>query len=134
MGIRIENPFDSNNDIVNTDKSGVDQLIDIAANVITGGLVGYKDGKINKGVGLRAIDEGVGELTGRNVARKEAMNNKDLLDAEKANRLQEQKDEQARRQRDDVAASNAAGSANAVLGSDLAAQATQLLSKDFLGI
>lgn len=135
---------DGNDDVTKTVNNGAksmgftgDPLADItnfAVNYWTSGLVGMKDGKITKGVLTNAVDEGVGEVTGRNAARKELMNNNDRVEAERLARAKELKDKQALDARNDLAASNAAGAKTQSLGTDLAMQADQKLSKDFLGL
>ena len=62
----------------------VDTLIGGLINYTTAGTVGYEGGKlITAGVTARALDEGVGELTGRNIARKQAMNTQDAINEQR---------------------------------------------------
>ena len=116
----------------------VDDVINVGTQYLTYGTVGYKDGKFGAGVTTRAIDEGVGEMTGRNLNRKAAMEAKDAVAAEAAARRQDSADKQARRARLDVQASTEAGlitgSQNAQQRSQLLGQAEAGMTRDFLGL
>ena len=67
----------------------VDTFISGLINVATAGTVGYEDGKIAAGVSVRAIDETIGELSGRNIARKQAMVTQDTINAAKTEQEKE---------------------------------------------
>lgn len=77
--------------------------------VLTGGDMSYKDGKI-EGKPFHALDETIGEITGRNQTRKATMDAQDALNEEKANKKIEIKNEQTKKGQEDVAASNYAAS------------------------
>lgn len=113
---------------------------DVALNFLTGGLLGYNDGRIGAGALTRGFSEGIGELTGANAARS-ANNRAERLIAEQraeAQRLREE--ELARLRRNDVSASRAAGTAQRrslfAAGSGLGADsgAFNNLTRDFLGL
>lgn len=117
-----------------------DALVSTATQIATGGLVKYqgrKDGKsagFRPGYTARAIDEGLGEVTGRNVAR-EAQN--DAREAAKEEKKQKELDianERTKRQQEDLAASRRAYSVRATAS----AQRRNLLGndsgRDFLGL
>lgn len=113
----------------------LDQIASAAVNYLTVGLVGVKDGKLDKGVLTRGADEALGEVTGRNAARKLAFEQKDALVEEKAAKVAELKGEATKRQQQDVAASNFAGAVR----STSAARRRQSLGQptiqtDFLGL
>ena len=65
----------------------IDDITDVAVQTLNFGYIGLEDGKIKMGDTLRATDEAVGEVTGRNMQR-QAMNEqrsavaKAALDAE----------------------------------------------------
>ena len=81
----------------------------IAANVLTGGFVGFEDGKISKGVLTRGADEAIGEVTGRNAARKLAMQQESALEAEAARQAEQRAATVARQEQQDITASRLAG-------------------------
>lgn len=83
-------------------------ILNAAMNYATYGLVGFEDGKIGKGMLTRGIDEGVGELTGRNMQRKMLMESQDKVREEHTIRNQELADQQQQMQNADMQASNAA--------------------------
>ena len=126
----------TNIDISNpTSGKSVDALVNAAVNYMTLGLVGLEGGKVTKGVTTHAVDETVGQVSGRNDARKQIMEGKDALVKEAADRAQQLKEEQNRKFQQDVNASNYAASTIA------AAQAQQQnslgssnVTKDFLGL
>lgn len=114
---------------------------DVAANLLTGGLVGYdpETGGIKAGWQTRAYTEGIGELTGANAAR--AANNRaeQLLADQRAEADRLRQEELARLRRNDVSASRAAGSAQRrslfAAGSGLGGDgAFNNLTRDFLGL
>lgn len=116
----------------------LDDVINVATQYSTFGLVGFEDGKIKAGVTTRAVDEGIGEVTGRNLNRKANMEAKDAVAAEAAARAKDLADRRARKARLDVQASTEAG---LILNSQDAQQRTQLLgqaeagmTRDFLGL
>ena len=116
----------------------IDDVINVGTQYLTHGLVGYDDGKFGAGVTTRAIDEGIGEVSGRNQARKAGMDAKDAVAAEAAARARQLAEERTRKQRLDVQTSVEAG---LITGSQTAQQRSQLLgqaeagmTRDFLGL
>ncbi|MFM6930134.1 MAG: hypothetical protein ACKOX6_16810 [Bdellovibrio sp.] len=111
-------------------------LADIAVNGATLGLAGVdENGNVKKGAVTRAGDETVGELSGRNAARKAQMDAKDAVEEEKLNRAKALKEQQEQNFRNDVTASNTAGAVRATA----AAKSKNYLGasdpeKDFLGL
>jgi hypothetical protein len=115
-------------------------LTSVATQYLSLGVVNYKDGKVSEGVLSRAVDEGVGEITGRNAARQANNMQSDQINKAAADRqiqLQQQRDQ---KQESDIAASRAAGNIRAA--SQPSPQQNSLglsdvsrnLSKDFLGL
>jgi hypothetical protein len=78
----------------------------------TAGLVGYDEGKIKAGFLTRSIDEGLGEITGRNAARGAANDAKKALEEQKKLLAKERQAEIERAYQFDLMASNAAGALN----------------------
>ena len=70
-------------DIKKMVENPIDTFIGGLINVATAGTVEFEDGKIAAGVSVRAIDEAVGELTGRNIARKQAMVTQDAINEQR---------------------------------------------------
>lgn len=89
----------------------LEDLANIATNLLTQGLVGYSGGRLNPRAGAitHGIDESLGEITGRNMARDINWQNNQRIDAEQRQREQELVNMQRQAQLDDLAASNAAG-------------------------
>jgi len=114
---------------------------DVAANLLTGGLVGYdpETGGIKAGALTRGFTEGVGELTGANAARSANNRAEALLAEQRAEAARLREEELARLRRNDVSASRAAGSAQRrslfAAGSGLGGDgAFNNLTRDFLGL
>lgn len=115
---------------------------DVAANLVTQGLVGYdpETGGIKPGAVTRAFTEGAGQITGANAAR--AANNRaeQLLADQRAEADRLRQEELARLRRNDVSASRAAGTAQRrslyAAGSGLGSEsgAFNNLTRDFLGL
>lgn len=108
-------------------------------NAFTLGGLGVEDGQIGKGVGTRALDEGIGELTGRNIARKQAMLAQDALNEQRAaaardraGRLQQQ--EQSERQASNRAASMTRRTGTGTNGGIGGSGVEQQMVIDFLGL
>lgn len=115
-------------------------------------IVGIKDGKADEGWLTRAVDEGVGQITGRNVARDAANKASDALDKADADQAAALKTEQIAKQNNDIQGSQAAAGAKATakaassssFSGSLAARQAQLqvlsnsasgsTQKDFLGL
>lgn len=117
--------------------SGLDNLIDIATQVSTFGLAGYKDGKFGVGTIPHGALEGVGEISGRNQARKALFDQKDTLAVESAARAKQLVDEQTRKQQQDVQASQTAGALQTSAAQQQRSQlgsASGNLTSDFLGL
>lgn len=65
----------------------LNDVANIGTNLLTLGSAGMENGKlVKRGGALQLIDESLGEVTGRNVARKELMNSQDAVKAEAAAR------------------------------------------------
>lgn len=115
----------------------VNQAVNVTTQVATGGLVGYENGKFGKGYITHGADEVVGEVTGRNAARKAIMEGKDAVTAEAAQKDQDLKDKQAANMRKDVASSQAAAATRLKTAAQ-SKQSSNYLgaspAKDFLGI
>lgn len=114
----------------------VNTLANAAVNYTTFGLVGYENGKLTKGGTINALDEGIGELTGRNAARKTQMETKDAVQAERVARNQQIKDENAAKGRRAVSASKYAASvrnSSTAVQNNTLGNASSSLTKDFLG-
>lgn len=108
-------------------------------NMTTGGLVGMQDGKLGEGYASHAVDEGIGEISGRNVARKQMMNESDAVTAEQVQRIKDLQNQQLQNQQNDVTSSNAAAASikaqnrnNGIPDSMTNSQMS--LTKDFLGL
>lgn len=112
-------------------------IVNAASNYLTWGLVGFEDGKFGAGLTTRAVDEGIGEVTGRNVARKQMMETQDQIRAERQLREGELRDQQAAAERDDVAASNRARASRGGrggAGGDSDGAGIGATTQDFLGL
>lgn len=90
----------------------VGKIADAYTQMATGGAVGYdsKTGKLKEGYSSHAVDEGLGEVTGRNAAR--AANDEQRTAAAKAAADKKAQDEADQRRKGmlDTQASNYAGS------------------------
>lgn len=93
---------DSSGDVLN-------DVVDAVVNIGTVGVVGYENGKIKKGFALRNLDETIGEVTGRNSARKTAMEQKDAIEEEKKAKAKELQLEQETKRQQDIQSSSYAG-------------------------
>jgi len=122
----------------------VNDVIDVAVNYATWGAVGYKDGKLSEGIstqavraGVRGADEGLGEITGRNLAREQLNFQKQQIADEKARLDKQRKDALTRTQQQDMAASQAAAGArvrNPQLAKLSVGQDVLGDQQDFLGV
>ena len=103
----------------------------------TFGLVGFEDGKLKSGVTTRAVSEGIGEVSGRNVARKQAMNAEDAVkaakaDAENRRQFDLQRQEAQERQLSGMAATQSrAAQGGSTTGTS---SVEQQMAVDFLGL
>lgn len=114
--------------------TGVDleDLGGAAVNYLTWGKLGLKDGKLEKGAMFTALDETVGEMTGRNMQRKALMDAKDAAEEEKRAKAQQLKEEQDKAAKADLQASQAAGATQRLGANDnLGVNDPE---KDFLGL
>lgn len=112
--------------------------VNVTTRILTGGDMGYKDGKFT-GTPFRALNETVGEVTGRNQARQALNEARDAAQEEKKVKLQEISNENKRKESQDIQSSQRAASIRATV----AAQRNNLLggsgarlggTRDFLGI
>lgn len=97
-------------EIDNFAKDPVGALVNTMLQIGTVGTVGYNrdNGGITKGATIRAADEGLGELTGRNLAREESAKADARIEAEKKAREKEKANELVQLEREDRSASYAA--------------------------
>ena len=115
----------------------VDTLISGLINTATAGTVGYDGGKlITAGVTARALDEGVGEVTGRNIARKQAMNTQDAINEQ---RIQVARDRQTQMQQQEARERQLSGMAKQKSGAAQGSTGSlggveQQMAVDFLGL
>lgn len=86
-------------------------ILDVATNFASFGMLGYdkKTGKIGKGLNVRAADEALGEITGRNMQREQMYKAEVRADEEEKRRNQMLADSRKQSELDDRAASSAAG-------------------------
>ena len=114
----------------------VDTLISGLVNYGTNGILGYEDGKIKAGVSVRAIDETVGELTGRNIARKQAMMTQDAINEQ---RIQAARDRATELQQKEARERQLSGMAKQKTGAAQGSTSSlggveQKMAVDFLGL
>lgn len=118
----------------------IEEIASIGVNTFSAGLVGYEDGQFGPGGLTRAIDEGIGEVTGRNMAREQAglaaeqlRNARSQEEADRAYNLR-RREQTDRNISNRIAARNtrSAGAVTAPLGrpDEIEAQ----LSTDYLGL
>lgn len=79
-------------------------------NTATGGVLGYDDGNFEKGFLTRGIDEGIGELTGRNIQRRMANLTEQQIAEQKRQYAQDRKDAVNRQKQYETTASQRAAS------------------------
>lgn len=119
-------------------KGGLDNLVEVASQVVTGGVAKYRDGKWDQGWSGNMVDEGLGEITGRNMARQKTYEDRVKLEEEKIARDKEIADERERQHLQDTEKSQTAasyGKMNALMRSGPVAQSNALADeKDFLGL
>lgn len=110
-------------------------LANAAVQVGTLGTAGLKDGQFSKGVMAQALDEGLGEISGRNVARAALNDQRDALRQEKVRKEQVQREEQERKRKMDVQASLSAQRSTVTgKGVDELGDSDLLGERDFLGL
>lgn len=113
-------------------------VANVGLQISTGGLVGLNgNGQLEKGYSGHALDESIGEITGRNQARKANMDAKDALAEQKAAKKTQIDTQNTQNAQKDVQASNYAASVRATA----AQQKAQSLgssgsnpAQDFLGL
>lgn len=129
--------WDPAEDLKRLAENPVETIASAAVNMATFGLVGFEDGKLKSGVTTRAVSEGIGEVSGRNVARKQAMNAEDAVkaakaDAENRRQFDLQRQEAQERQLSGMAATQSRASQG---GSTTGTSSVeQQMAVDFLGL
>jgi len=110
----------------------------VAANLLTGGLIGFDNGQVQAGAWTRGVSEIAGELTGANQARRANNIAEQALADQRAEAERLRREQIDKMKNADIAASRKAGQAqaNAYLTSSAAAgtQAYNNLTRDFLGL
>lgn len=86
----------------------LDEIANITTNVLSAGFIGYENGKFGRGGLIRAGDEALGEITGRNLQREAIYQGQVRLQKEEANREKMLADEQQQSENKDRLASNMA--------------------------
>jgi hypothetical protein len=94
IGIKTDNLSEALNPVANA-----------AVQYATVGLVGYEDGKLSRGALTRGIDESLGEITGRNMARDQAWLAEQRIKKEEEGRTLQRQQEIERRRQEDIQAS-----------------------------
>ena len=135
----LSNAGNSANSALTQATPSLDEFANGLVNYATAGLAGYKDGKfdVKSGYLTRAIDEGLGEVTGRNAGREQMAFQREQVAKEAAAAKEERRNELERRRQDDVAASNYAGAARATARAQTTSQlgyGVGDLQTDFLGL
>lgn len=117
----------------------VGTIVSAMVNSATLGTVGFENGKFTPGVNTRTVDEVAGNITDRNIARKQAMQTQDALneqkaaaERERAGRLQQQ--EQRERQASMRSASSSRRSGTGSNGGIGGSGIEQQMAIDFLGL
>jgi hypothetical protein len=117
------------------DPIDVRQVVNVATNFATLGLVGMDDnGNFGAGAVARAVDEGVGELTTRNLQRRALNEAEDRMAAEQAARAQEIADEREFARQQDVRASQQVAAIRRTAQSRQDAVLGFTGERDFLGL
>ena len=110
----------------------------VAANLLTRGIIGFDDGQVQAGAWTRGVSEIAGELTGANQARRANNIAEQALADQRAEAERLRREQIDKMKNADIAASRKAGQAqaNAYLTSSAAAgtQAYNNLTRDFLGL
>jgi hypothetical protein len=118
--------------------NSINSLAQIATQISSGGFIGFEDGKFGKGFSTNNALEAMGEVTGRNAARKATFEAQDALRAEKVARDKQISDEQIRKGQLDVMASQQVAAIRSSSQSQsnraLGLGASQSAAKDFLGL
>jgi hypothetical protein len=114
-------------------------IANIATQAATGGMAGFENGRIKKGIQLRAADEGLGEITGRNLKRQALNESREAVKQEELRREQDAADQRVQNERMDRSASMGAQAVRASAQSR-ASGGTTITNKtlgsnsDFLGL
>lgn len=131
--------WDPRKDIENLTSDPVGTIVSAMVNSATLGTVGFENGKFTPGVNTRTVDEVAGNITGRNIARKQAMQTQDMIteqklaaEKERAGRLQQQ--EQTERQASMRSASSSRRSGTGSNGGIGGSGIEQQMAIDFLGL
>lgn len=131
--------WDPLEDVKKMAEDPVGTIVSAMVNFATSGIVGFENGKFTPGVTTRAVDEAAGNITGRNIARKQAMETQDMIteqklaaEKEKAGRLQQQ--EQTERQASMRSASSSRRSGTGSNGGIGGSGIEQQMAIDFLGL
>lgn len=138
FGLRIETPWgEIKNDPAKIEIPKLNDVINGAINVISGGLVGLnKDGNLGAGIQTRALTEGIGELTGANQQRRANNMAEQALAEQRAEAERLRKEQIEGMRRNELSASRKAGMAqtNSYLTASAGTQAYNNLTRDFLGL
>lgn len=123
-------------DIKKMVENPIDTAISALVNVATVGTVGFEDGRIAPGVSVRAIDETIGELSGRNIARKQAMVTQDAINEQ---RIQAARDRATEVQQQEARERQLSGMAKQKTGAAQGSTSSlggveQQMAVDFLGL
>ena len=126
-------------DVKKLAENPVDTIAAAIVNTATLGTVGYEDGRLTSGVQVKALDEAVGEVSGRNIARKSAMQAQDALAASKAAAEKERQGQiQMQEAKDRQLSNKAASLSKKAQGTMTAGTGTsgveQQMAVDFLGL
>lgn len=131
--------WDPLEDVKKMAEDPVGTIVSAMVNSATWGAVGFENGKFTPGVTTRLVDEVAGNITDRNIARKQAMEMKDRIaelaraaDKERAGRLQQQ--EQSERQASMRSASSSRRSGTGSNGGIGGSGIEQQMAIDFLGL
>lgn len=138
------NSGDGGNPIDNLAKHPLGALADAAVQISTGGIAGIDptNGKFNWRGGAvgHAVDEGLGEITGRNLAREQAGQAQHAAELEAAARAQDLKDRQNQQMQEDINASSQIAAIRGTAGGGRSPSALRFQTlgnsdtRDFLGL
>ena len=118
------------------------RAIDASTQTASGGLVSYREGKFGVGpwaeAGWQALDEGLGEITGRNMMRDQAWQDQIRIENERKEREKELQLQRQQAASQDMIASLAAGQNSLPrIGSGARRGLSfdpQIMERDFLGL
>lgn len=112
----------------------IDTIASAIINYGTFGLVGYEDGGLKAGVATKAVDEGLGEITGRNQMRKIAMDQQAAINAERLARDEERAGQIRKQENQERQASMAGSGSRRSTGSNGIGDTERRMESDFLGL